>query len=254
MRYAVAAILTFLVLARMIFSPFAERVDNVSLILLGAVAILLLLPIERLTGLTVGSVAVVLDSPQVAGALTASLDRVADRALRRRLDELPADLALLPGARVLWIDDHPSEVVGERRILRALGVEVITATSSEQAIETLVRDSDFDLLVTDVQRKGGHSHERAGGIPLHEGVNLVVALRSGQVPELADVPSARAIRVLFYAAYDRARLAEFTRRARELDPESDSTNDLENLIVKAVRQLAEARRRPIEAPVRKTPT
>jgi hypothetical protein len=68
------------------------------------------------------------------------------------------------------------------------------------------------------------------------------------------VPSARAIRVLFYAAYDRARLAEFTRRARELDPESDSTNDLENLIVKAVRQLAEARRRPIEAPVRKTPT
>lgn len=249
-----AAVLVVLVARTVYFPAFSNRVDQVFLILLGAVAILTLLPLERLTDLTLGPVRLTLDSPQVAAALAASLDRVADKSLRRRLESREEDLSLLPGARVLWIDDHPNEVLGERRVLRSLGVEVTVARSSEEAVDVLTRDGDFDLMVTDVQREGGRSYERTGGIPLHEGTNFVEALRRGLVPGLKEVPSSRDIPAIFYAAYDEPQLMEFTRRARELEPTAEATNDLVTFLGKAIVRLAESRRNPVVAPVRKRPT
>lgn len=249
----VVAILLILLARTAFFSTLSPRLDNVFLVLLGAVAVVALLPLERLTNLTLGSVAVTLDSPQVAGALSASLDRVADESLRRRLESRQDDLAVLQGSRVLWIDDHPNEVLGERRILRALGVEVTTTPSSLGATGILKRDGDFDLLVTDVQREGT-SYEKTGGVPLHEGTNYIEALRRELVPELAGVPSVRNIPVIFYAAYDHSRLMEFTRRARELEPMSQATSDLETFLGAAIFSLADSRRNPIVAPVRKRPT
>jgi CheY-like chemotaxis protein len=255
LRMVLALVVVGILVARTAFySAWSQRFDNVSLLLLAGVVLLLLLPWERLTSLSLGSVAVSLDAPQIHGALSASLDRVADERLRRRLESMTEQLVLMRGARVLWVDDHPNEVLGERRILRSLGVEVMTATSTEEAVEVLRRDGDFDLLITDVQRPGGQSHQKTAGVPLHEGTNMIVALRKGLLDGLAATGVVRKIPVLFYAAYDESRLLEFTRAARELEPEAGAANDLEKLVWKAVQALAESRRNPVAAPTKKVPT
>lgn len=56
-------IVLILILRTAFFQTLSTRLDNVFLILLGALAILLLLPVERLKGLTLGPVAVTLAAP-----------------------------------------------------------------------------------------------------------------------------------------------------------------------------------------------
>jgi hypothetical protein len=59
---------------------------------------------------------------------------------------------------------------------------------------------------------------------------------------------------VFYAAYDWNRLVEFTRPARELQPEPEISNAVADLIPKVIRQLADARTIPIRLAAVKTPT
>jgi hypothetical protein len=50
-------------------------------------------------------------------------------------------------------------VLGERRLFRALGVEIVMAESSQTAREYLRRDGDFDLIISDVRGKEQHPPE-----------------------------------------------------------------------------------------------
>lgn len=52
---------------------------------------------------------------------------------------------------VLWVDDKPSNNVHERRALEALGVSFVLATSTEEALEKLKRQS-FDAIISDMGR------------------------------------------------------------------------------------------------------
>lgn len=67
---------------------------------------------------------------------------------------------------MLWIDDHPEEIIGERRVLRALGVLVVSTNSSKSARAILEQDNDFDLIVSDLQRPSEprSRFKRYGGI------------------------------------------------------------------------------------------
>ena len=130
-----------------------ERVDDTFLLLLAASAVIALVPWEHLASGAAGPFTFVLERPQVAGALRGlDTSRVEDRDVRRLLTELAPDVETIAGSRVLWIDDTPSEVLGERRLLRALGIEIVTARSSDEALAELARDSDFDVAITDVSR------------------------------------------------------------------------------------------------------
>jgi hypothetical protein len=71
---------------------------------------------------------------------------------------------------------------------------------------------------------------------------------------LKGISSTSPIRVLYHAALNNQRLLEYTRPARELEPESEATNNVADLIVQAGRQLAESRRNPVHAPSEKMPT
>jgi CheY-like chemotaxis protein len=152
------------------------------------------------------------------------------------------------GGRVLWIDDKPHRIAGERRLLRSLGIDVTPAISSDEALRILEHDNDFDLVVSDVQRTG-KSHEVVGGEPIHEGVNFVVWLRTTYHDALV-----RSLPVVFYAAYDNERLVKFTRSARDLAPEAALSHSVVTLVPLVVAQLAEARTAPIRAPGTKEPT
>jgi hypothetical protein len=156
-RVALALVALLLAISRWVFfETVHERMDAVFLVLLASVPLIFIIPWEQLTTINLGGVVeLTLRSPQVVGALESlSLNRVEDDRLRATLSSLQDEIKVARGGRVLWVDDKPHDIIGERRLLRALGVNVITAISSEDAEKTLREDNDFDLMITDVQRRG----------------------------------------------------------------------------------------------------
>ena len=157
------------------------------------------------------------------------------------------ELESIRGSRVLWIDDNPHNILGVRRLLRALGINIVSAVSSEAAESILETDNDFDLIVTDVQRMGD-SHKITGGVIIHEGVNYIIRLREHPDPVIAHMP------VIFYAAYEWEKLVKHTRPVRELLPEPEISNAAPDFVVKVVNTLAIQRATPIKYSELKVPT
>jgi CheY-like chemotaxis protein len=54
-------------------------------------------------------------------------------------------------ATVLWVDDRPNNNIHERQALEALGVSFVLATSTDEALERLKRQS-FDAIISDMGR------------------------------------------------------------------------------------------------------
>lgn len=249
-RQLVAAIvLIALAVARLFWPGFAAKADAASLILVAVGLALLIVPLKSIKTLKAGGVELSLDAPPVQGAVASlNLNRIEDAKLKSRLQTLSHLLPVVAGARLLWIDDRPEKIIGERRLLRALGVTVVSAISSEHARDILNADNDFDLILSDVQRRG-ETHSITGGVAIHEGVNFIVWLRTR-----ADDGFVSAIPVIFYAAYDWSRLVEFTRPARETAPEPGIANSIADLVPKVILALADSRQSAIQLPSEKTPT
>jgi CheY-like chemotaxis protein len=248
-RSLAAAALVLLALVRVIFfGRIGPAIDSTFLLLVALALVLVFVPLDRLTSLKAGGFELALARAEVRGALAAlGLDRVEDTILRERLAALSSELRAIAGSRVLWIDDRPHKLLGERRLFRALGVHIVPANSSDKASAILEEDNDFDLVLTDVQRKDD-LHKVTGGPPIHGGVNFVRVLRTHEDPAIRQLP------VIFYAAYEWERLVEFTRPARELQPEAGMANRLIDLLPQVVRVLAEARSRPLTVAAKKEAT
>lgn len=60
--------------------------------------------------------------------------------------------------RVLWVDDKPDNNIAEQQALEALGIKVVNATSTDQALQ-LLDEQRFDLIISDMGRP---PDERAG--------------------------------------------------------------------------------------------
>jgi len=224
--------------------------DVVFFVLVLSTFLIWLIPWENLRSLTVAGVGISLEPPQVQGAISGlGLDQIKDTKLRQRLLRLKEELHSVRGSRVLWIDDHPYTILGERRLLRALGIDVTPATSSERAKNILEEDNDFDLIITDVQRRGTSYELVDSGVDIHEGVNFVVKLRKEEKDERI-----RSLPVIFYGAYPWESLVKFTRPARELEPEPEISNSVDDLIPKIIRRLSEERTSPITYSSKKQPT
>lgn len=58
---------------------------------------------------------------------------------------------LLRGARVLWVDDNPSNNLYERTVLTSLGIWVDLALSTEEALYMVTRQR-YDLILSDMKR------------------------------------------------------------------------------------------------------
>jgi CheY-like chemotaxis protein len=243
-----AIVLLGIAVTRISWSDFASKADATFLALVAVGLALLVFPLKTIKSLKAGGIELSLDAPNVKGAV-ASLDlsRVEDVKLRGKLQMLSHVLPVVTGSRLLWIDDRPETIIGERRLLRALGVTIVPAKSSDEARELLRADGDFDLIVSDVQRRDD-THKVTGGVDIHEGVNFIVWLRT----QFGD-RFVKEIPVIFYAAYDWPRLVDFTRPARETLPEPGISNSVVDLVPKVLLALAESRD-TIRVPSKKTPT
>jgi CheY-like chemotaxis protein len=248
-RLIVAIAVVMIAILRIVFFDVAkDRIDDKSILLFALAIVVYFVPWDRLRSLKAAGLEVSIDLPQINAAVDAiELDLVDNEKLRQKIHTLAPLLPRIRGARVLWIDDKPHDILGERRLLRALGVSITPAESSELAAHILESDDDFDLIITDVQR-AGETYKDTGGIDIHEGVNFIVQLRKTDNPVIRSMP------VIFYAAYDWDRLQAFTRPARLSRPEPRITNSIDELMTEAIRQLADSRTHPIKVNAKKAPT
>lgn len=76
--------------------------------------------------------------------------------------------------RTLWVDDNPDNNIFESLALMRLGL-VITAATSNDAARRFMSEVEFDLVITDLGRKGtsddgarlvGEIHQKAGAPPV----------------------------------------------------------------------------------------
>lgn len=76
---------------------------------------------------------------------------------------IPA-LAVTPrrAARVLWVDDHPSNNEYERKCLRPHGIVFDCVVSTDEAIEQLTSET-YDLVITDLGRQGSSDRSSTAG-------------------------------------------------------------------------------------------
>lgn len=245
-RILVPVVFLGLAVLRLVYhASLADKMDNLFFILVGIALMLLVVPIHQLKSFKAGGIEFSLDQPKVQAAIISlGLNRIQNEGLRVRLSLLQHQLEAIRGSRVLWIDDKPQKILAERRLLRALGVEVVPAISSESAQTILENDNDFDVIVTDIQRPG-ETYKETGGIRVHEGVNFIVKLRSGPDSAIATLP------VVFFANYPWDKLLKFTKPARDTYPSPEITNAAIDFIPKTIKLLAESRSTPIIAADRK---
>ena len=246
------------------------RMDLVFLSLVLAAFLLWMLPWEdlwnRLRGFSLGGFTISLEQPDVQAAIgnvsfdEEHLERIfgeidgrtskdARHKLLQRMESLKEELQTVRESRVLWIDDNPHSILGERRLLRALGIDVTPARSSEEAEDVLEKDNDFDLIISDVQRRGTNYKLVDNGVKIHEGVNFIVKLQEEETDERI-----KTLPLIFYGAYPWDSLVKFTRPARALRPGVEISNTLVNLIPKVITTIAEERENPITIPAKKAPT
>lgn len=249
-KTGVAVLLLALAILRLVFhESLSPKMDFTFFALLGFVFLIMFLPWEQLKTFKAGGVEFSIELPSVQAAISGlKLDRLEDEELKNKLSRLGDELKIASGSRVIWIDDKPHNILGARKVLRSLGIDVTTATSSEMALDILNADNDFDLIISDVQRKGESYKHVEKGIDIHEGVNFIVVLRQHKDQNI------RALPVIFYAAYDWKQLVEFTRPARELLPEAEISNSMVDFLPKVVKRLADVRSRPIVFSAIKRPT
>lgn len=235
-------------LARVVWPDQLSGIDETFVLLVVVAIAIQLVPWDSLKTFKAAGVELTIERAAVQGAIKSlDLPDVALGALEQALERHSESLPALRGSRILWIDDKPHAVLGERRLFRALGARIVTAVSSEAADQHLHEDPDFDVIVSDVQRIGD-SHVENDGEPIHEGVNYLVALRKRSDPAVSRIPA------VFYAAYDDARLEKFTAPARETQPRPLACNDVVGLVSGVVTLVSEARARPIAVPATKAPT
>ena len=68
---------------------------------------------------------------------------------------------MIRGAQILWVDDRPHTVQTVVDQLHTMGALVAIATSNDLALD-LVASHKFDLVITDIDRRGGERGTELG--------------------------------------------------------------------------------------------
>ena len=113
-------------------------------------------------------------------------------------------------ARVLWVDDHPSNYGPHLKLFAQLDIAVEFAESTAQA-EARLSNAVFDVIISDLGRiEGGTHHPMAGR-------ELILAIRAkSTTPPIVIYGSKRAVNYFTKLGLKRVGAAEVTNRASDL--------------------------------------
>jgi CheY-like chemotaxis protein len=211
-----------------------DKLDSTILTLFIFSAVILIFPWERLNLFKAAGIEVQLNEPQVKGALIGMLD-AQQKDLKELLVSLSSKISQSKGGRILWIDDKPHNIVGERRLLRALGIEVAT-TNPDTIMKILEQDNDFDLIISDIQWLDENGQATYGGM------EKIKDIRDNYNDSVIST-----LPVIFYTAYTPAVTKEIMEEVglvRYL--KIDICHSIETLVKQAILTISESRSNPIK--------
>jgi len=81
--------------------------------------------------------------------------------------------------KILVVDDEPRVRKTAVRVLRKLGYEVTEATSGEEALASMKKNKDIDLLFSDIMMPGGMNGRQLASIVTREYPNIQIQLTTG---------------------------------------------------------------------------
>lgn len=97
----------------------------------------------------------------------------------------PQVVQQIAGARVLWVDDNPSNNTYIRAALEALGIQFVISTSTEDAMKEIhTNRKGFNVVISDLGRKTSEAYDRYAGFRLLEeirkaNINIPVIIYTG---------------------------------------------------------------------------
>lgn len=130
----------------------------------------------------------------------------------------PRDLSLAvsglaPGLRILLVEDESDVRRVTGRLLRSMGCRVTAVPTGEQALATLDRARDFDLLLSDVALGTGIRGARLAREARERRPGMAIVLMSGFSAELLEEDPDFPLHALLPKPFDRAELAHALARA-----------------------------------------
>jgi len=222
-----------------------SKMDSTFFLLIATSFLVFIIPWSRLKSLKAGDIELVLDESKVTGALDGiEMSRIENKMLRNSLLEYEEEIRDVIGSRVLWIDDKPHVVLGERRILRALGIIVVTARDRGTVNEILKEDNDFDLIISDIQEK----IEVDGRETVYGGMYFVKDLRNNEDSVIKNLP------VIFYTGFkpkDIPGILKSVPGAPIADTEICHT--IQDLLILTIQTISDIRSKPIKVRSKKLP-
>lgn len=131
-----------------------------------------------------------------------------------REDDAAETGALPPGLKVLMVEDDAEVRAVARQFLDALGCEVTSCASAEQALLLLTPDAPFELLLTDIALGSGLRGTELAGLAQQRLPQLAVLLMSGFSADLLEADqNAPPDWELLQKPYSRGELARAIARA-----------------------------------------
>lgn len=90
--------------------------------------------------------------------------------------------------KTIWVDDIPSNILYESRVLGSVGLEIDFAKSSEEARQLLTK-GNYEIILSDISRYGKHDE----GLMFHKeliekGIDLPIIFYTGYVDRKRGVP------------------------------------------------------------------
>ncbi len=248
-RILIGSIPLGIVLVRIVFwDHLNERFDETAVTLIILSLLFLLIPIENIKSLKAGGVEIELHPPQIKGAINSlNLSITDNKKIEEYINSISSpEIKSLSGSKVLWIDDKPNSILGERRLFRAFGIEITAASSLEQIKKIVKEDNDFDLIISDIQwrDKKNPNHVHYGGI------EAIKFLRN----ELKD-KVINSTHVIFYTAYTKSQIDTINRQTNFMEIDNHSINHtILNLLKVSIEKISSSRENPIVVNSRKKPT
>lgn len=175
-KYAAALLFVLAIIRLFNIGDLNSLMDNTFLVLLFVSVLLFLIPLEKISSLKAGGVEIELFEHKIKNAIGGlKIEKIENEKLYEVLLKQREVIESIRGSRILWIDDTPRSVLGERRILRALGLEIHSANNKQAALDILYRDIDFDLIISDIQWLNDPDNSKTafyGGIDLAREIKL----------------------------------------------------------------------------------
>ena len=215
-----------------------DKLVSFTTIVLAVAVSLIVVPWEKLVHFKAGGIEV-----SVEKNYKSAVEGYKDSNEKELMDVLAVykdSLPILNGARILWVEDRPSNVLGERRIIRALGINIKMAapkiTDPSPIYESIKSDNDYDLIISDIQWKDENDK------PTYGGLEFIRNIRDSKIDE-----NIQGLPVIFYTAYTKDKL-EIIKQQTKLKYYENMyfCDSVDNLIDRVSRLLIEYRSKPLK--------